>query len=83
METIDSLKPADRVTVTIFGPDGDTLFESTGTGYHSLESAINSSLAAANLNINPKECVFDVTNHKTEVSHRYRLNAHGNLKLIV
>lgn len=83
MENFDSLKPGDQVTVTIWGPDNSCLYKSTNTGYHSIEVAIKSALDNANLEINPEDCVFEVTNHKTSVSHKYRLNAHGNLKLIV
>lgn len=83
MEAKDSVKQSDRVTVTIFGPDGTRLFQSTDTGYHSLESAISDALKKSDIKTNPEDCVFDVTNHETDVSHRYRLNAHGNLKLIV
>lgn len=83
MERNDSLRPNDEVTITIFGPDNSRLYQTTNTGYHSLEMAINSLVTEANLGIDPKDCVFEVTNNTTGVSHRYRLNAHGNLKLII
>ena len=83
MEAIDSLKTADSVAVAIYGPDGSKLYQTAGTGFHSLEVAINSALENANLQVNPEDCVFEVTNETTGVSHRYRFNAHGNLKLIV
>lgn len=83
METIDSLKRGDKVTVTIFGPDGSRLYQSTNVGYHSLEKAVGDSLADADLGINPEDCVFEIANQATGVTHRYRLNAHGHLKLIV
>lgn len=83
MEAIDSLKTADEVKVTIWGPDGSTLYESTNSGYHSLERAIREAIDNANLEINPEDCVFGVNNETTGVSHRYRLNAHGNIKLIL
>ena len=83
MENSDYLRPADQVTVTILGPDDSRLYESTGTGYHSLETAINDALANATLNVNPEDCVFVVTNQSNSVSHKYRINAHGHLKLIV
>lgn len=83
MEQFDSLRRGDQVTITIFGPDGGELYKSTGSDYHSLDTAINSVLENANLNINPEDCVFEVTNNTTGVSHRYRLNAHGHLKLII
>lgn len=83
MENIDSLKRDNKVTVTIFGNDGSELYKTTNTGYHSLEAAIQDVLAGANLSVNPEDCVFEVSNDTIGVSHRYRINAHGNLKLIV
>ena len=83
MEKFDSLKPGDQVTVTILGPDDSRLYESTNTSYHSIESAIRGALENANLEINPEDCIFEVSNQTTGVSHKYRINAHGNLKLIV
>ena len=83
METFDTLKPDNQVTVTIWGPDDSRLYQSTNTGYHSIEVAIREALANASLEVNPEDCVFEVTNLTTDVSHRYRLNAHGHLKLIV
>ena len=80
---MDYLKPADRVTVTVTGPENSRLYQTTNTGYHSIEDAIREVVANAQLNVNPEDCVFEVTNQKTAVSHRYRINAHGNLKLIV
>ena len=83
MENIDSLKLDDQVTVSIWGPEGNCLYKSTNTGFHSLEVAINQAISNANLDTDPENCVFEVTNNTTGVSHRYRLNAHGHLKLIV
>ena len=83
MEKADFLKPDDRVSVTIIGPDDSRLYQSTNTGYHNIEEAINEAVANAGLEINPEDCVFEVSNKTSGVSHRYRLNAHGNVKLIV
>lgn len=83
MENHDSLKTHDRVTVTIWGPDGSRLYQSTNTGFHSIEAAVSEAVANAALEVNPEDCVFEVTNLTTAISHRYRLNAHGNIKLIV
>lgn len=83
MEAIDSLKPAEEVTVTVFGPEGSTLYQNTATGFHSLEAAVRQAIAGASPEINPEDCVFEVSNRTTGVSHRYRINAHGHLKLIV
>ncbi|MCH5218179.1 MAG: hypothetical protein J1F07_06490 [Muribaculaceae bacterium] len=83
MEALDSLKPGNQVSVTIFGPDGNSLYTATNSGFHNIESAISAALENANLSINPEDCVFEVANQTTGVSHRYRINAHGHLKLIV
>ena len=83
MESIDSLKLDNQVTVTIFGPDGNRLYQSTGTGFHNIDSAIRQALADAAPDVNPEACAFEVSNDTTGVSHRYRINAHGHLKLIV
>lgn len=83
MKNIDTLRPDDSVTVTIFGPDNNKLYQTTGTGFHNVLTAIRNTVAEANLTLNPEDCVFEVANRTTEVTHRYRLNAHDNLKLIV
>lgn len=83
MEKSDLLKPVDEVTVVIWGPDGSKLYETTNKGFHTLEEAVNAAVSNAGLQIDPKDCVFEVTNHNREVTHKYRLNAHDNLKLII
>lgn len=83
MEAVDSVRTGDEVKVTIFGPEGSNLYSSTNSGYHNIETAINAALGNANLGVTPEDCVFEVNNLTTGVSHRYRINAHGNLKLIV
>lgn len=83
MEKADALKTGEQVTVTIWGPDGSRLYQSTNTGFHSIEVAIKDALANAGLSVNPEDCVFEVANDTTGVTHRYRINAHGHLKLIV
>ena len=83
MEKMDSIKPDNEVSVIIWGPEGTELYKSNGNGFHTIEGAIKETIDKANLNINPEDCVFEVSNRTTSVSHRYRLNAHGNLKLII
>ena len=83
MENFDTLKRNNEVTVTIWGPDDSRLYQSTNTGFHSIENAISTAISNASLEINPEDCVFEVTNNTSGITHRYRLNAHGNLKLIV
>lgn len=83
MKTIDSLKPDNRVTVTVLSPEGTAVYQSTETGYHSIGEALREAVAKADLSLNPEDYVFEVANRTTDVTHRYRINAHGNLKLIV
>lgn len=83
MEKTDLLKREDQVTVTILGPQGESLYHTTGTGYHTIDEAVREAIAQANLEVNPEDCVFEINNQTSGVSHRYRLNAHGHLKLIV
>lgn len=83
MEKFDSLKSEDSVTVTIWGPEDSRLYQSTNTGYHSVEEAIRIALENAALVVKPEDCVFEVTNQNTFVSHKYRINAHGNIVLII
>lgn len=83
MEKSDYLRLGDRVTVNIEGPDGSSLYETTGSDFHSLEAAVKYAVDNANLTVSPEDCVFEVINQETGVAHRYRINAHGNLKLIV
>ncbi len=82
METFDTLKPQDSVSVTIWGPEGSRIYQSTNTGYSTVEEAVRIAIKNAGLMISPEDCVFEVRNDETLVSHKYRLNAHGNLVLI-
>ena len=83
METTDLLKRGDKVTVIIYGPDDEKLYTLTGDDFHTLDSAVKESIEKADLTTNPENCVFEVRNDTRDVSHRYRINAHGHLKLIV
>lgn len=79
----DTLKPADKVTVTVYAPDGSRIYQTTNTGFHNIEQAIKATVDKGELTSNPEDCVFEVTNRQTAVAHRYRINAHGHLHLIV
>lgn len=83
MREIDFIKPNDEVKIVIWGPDGNRLFESTNSGFHNLEMAVNNAVADSKLEINPEDCVFEISNLTTGITHRYRLNAHSHLKLII
>ena len=79
MEKFDSLKPDQQVSVTIWGPGDSRLYQATNTGFSSLEEALRTAVANAGLVISPEDCVFEVRDDQTLVSHRYRLNAGGHL----
>ena len=83
MEKADTLRPGDEVEVSIFGPENNCLYKSTQKGFHTIEEAIKTATYASSLSVNPEDCVFEVTNKDTGVSHKYRLNAHGHIKLIL
>lgn len=83
METFDTVRREDQVKVKIFGPDGSLLYEGEGSGYHTIENAIEETLSRASISISPEDCVFEVSNETTGVVHKYRFNAHGHLKLII
>lgn len=83
MEKSDFLRPDNQVSVAIWGPDDSRLYQADNAGYRNIEEAVNNAIANADLKVNPEDCVFEVSNLTTGVSHRYRINAHGNLKLIV
>lgn len=83
MEAFDSLKPQDSVSVTIWGPEDSRLYQSTNTGYSSIEEAVRIAIANAGLIVSPEDCVYEVRNDETLVSHKYRFNADEKLVLIV
>lgn len=82
METFDSLKPQDQVSVTIWGPENSRLYQSTNTGYNTVEEAVRIAINNAGLIVSPEDCVYEVRNDNTLVAHKYRFNANGNLVLI-
>ncbi|MBD5208071.1 MAG: hypothetical protein HDS79_07385 [Bacteroidales bacterium] len=79
MEAFDTIKPQDPVTITIWGPEDTRLYQATNTDLKSIDEAIHRALTNAALVVKPEDCVFEVTNDNTFVSHRYRVNAHGHI----
>lgn len=78
----DYLKSGDQILVEVYDADGKEVYTYDATGIHNLEQAIGMAFEASGLTCNPQDCVFKVVNRSTGVSHRYRLNAHDNVKLI-
>ena len=73
----------DRVRVDIINEDGQTLRTVDITGMHRIEEAILKAVASVPSIKNPEYYVFRVTDLSNDTSRRYRLNVHGNLKLII
>ena len=83
MITPDRLHPADNVVVKIYeeGKLADTF---TGAGFHDVAEAIHAAYRSTDCNADAiEDYVFEVDNAVTGTSARYRINAHGNVKLIV
>jgi len=83
MITPDRLHPADKVVVKIYeeGKLADTF---TGAGFHDVAEAIHAAYRSTDRNADAiEDYVFEVDNAVTGTSARYRINAHGNVKLIV
>lgn len=81
MET-DLLRIGEPSTVAITSPDGQTAYTFNSSDLHRIDEAISRAFAASGLSGVPEDYVYTVTNDATGVSHRYRLNAHGNVVLL-
>ena len=79
MEKFNSLNPSDEITVTIWGPENSRLYQSTNSGYTSVEEAVRIALANAALIVKPEDCLFEITDQNTFVSHTYRLSPNYDL----
>lgn len=81
MET-NRLRPDDKVKVGI-ECDGRTVGEYTSDGSHNVAEAISRAYEEEDASYPAEDCVFTVTDLSKGTSERYRLNAHGHVKLIV
>lgn len=82
----DRLRPDNKILVKVYEDTGELAAESKGTGFHTVLEAINAtydSMTDDENKADKDDYVFEVSNLTTGVSARYRINAHGNLKLIV
>lgn len=79
MEKFNSLNPSDEITVTIWGPENSRLYQSTNSGYTSVEEAVRIALANAALIVKPEDCMYEITNQNTLDSHTYRLTENYDL----
>jgi len=81
--TANRLHPVDKVLVELY-LEGKETGRYEGTGFHTVEDAVgNAYEASGNKDIDIEDYVFRVTNLTDNTSSRYRINAGGNVKLIV
>ena len=82
----DRLRPEDKVQVKAYEEDGELAAEGEATGFHTVREAIEATYESITDDENKadiRDYVFEVSNITTGTSARYRVNAHGNVKLIV
>lgn len=77
------LHTADRVLVEIY-LEGKEVGSYEGTGFHNVEQAVQDAVRRSGRAVEDiEDYVFRVTDLSDGTSARYRINAGGNLKLIV
>ena len=81
MET-NRIRKEDVVRVDI-ECDGRKVGEIKRGGFHTVAEAIEAAYAEEGASYPKEDCVFTVVNETEGTSERYRINAHGNVKLIV
>ena len=80
---VNRLHAADRVQVEIY-LEGKEVGSYEGTGFHNVEQAVQDAVRRSGRSVkNIEDYVFRVTDLSDGTSARYRINAGGNLKLIV
>lgn len=81
---IDRLKPEDNVKVDITNIDGNKTATYTGSGFSNISDAIDAAYDTNANSLGDKEIyVYTVTDEASGISHRYRINAGGHVKLLV
>lgn len=73
----------DVVDVEIINEAGEVLGNAKVTGVHSIEEAIQAALQKIPAASAPEAYVFKVSDISDGTSRRYRLNAHGHVRLII
>ena len=80
---VNRLHAADRVQVEIY-LEGKEVGSYEGSGFHNVEQAVQDAVRRSGRSVeNIEDYVFRVTDLSDRTSARYRINAGGNLKLIV
>lgn len=81
---IDRLRPEDTVKVEIVNVNGDKVAGYKGSGFSKISEAIDNAYNAYSELLGSKEdYVYTVTDMTDNISHRYRINAGGHVKLLV
>lgn len=78
----DFLKKGDKVFVAMFDSEGKEVWSVNLIDVHNIADAITQAYAASPFENGPENYVFKVVNETTDVAHRYRLNADGNVVLL-
>lgn len=81
---INRVRPDDKVRVEIENVNGDVVSTYKGSGFSRVEEAIGAAYEYNSELLGPMaDYVYSVGDSATGVCHRYRINAGGNVKLIV
>lgn len=73
----------DVVDVEVIQEDGEVLANARVSGVHSIDEAIRVALQKIPEASAPEAYVFKVSDISDGTSRRYRLNAHGHVRLII
>lgn len=77
------LECSDKIEISAFNEDGKLLAAKKLEGVHSIEAAIEKLVESEKALNAPEDYVYLVKDLTNNTENRYRLNAHGNVKLIV
>lgn len=77
------IKPEDEVKVMVYDRFGTLVHTYTARGMHNITEAVEAAYADSKRTDDKRDFTFRVTNLDSRASELYRLNAHGNLHLIV
>lgn len=83
MKDIFDIKRGTPVTVTILGPDGTHISQTTLNDVGSAAQAVRSAINDSVLILPEEDCVFIIKNMDTLEEHEYRFNAHDRLTPII
>ena len=84
MSVINRLFPGNKVIVDVYNDDGVKVDTYQGADFHNVGEAIHAAYDSTDRNADDiRDYVFKVTDMTTGTHQRYRINAHGNVKLIV